>query len=153
MFHWLSEASTNPPAIDGSEDANLNNVSVKNESTMLSDNDSDFYVWRNELTSNLNDVFVTNRSAKYNQNGSVSYVWKNELTTNTIHNVLFIFLAVGCVIIIYLLFKSVILRRRQCKVRRYKVIASREDMETTPLENEDDELTVFDVRRARNLPR
>lgn len=153
MFGWLSEATTNPPAIDGPEDAYLNNVSVNNETTTLNDNGSDFYVWGNELTSNLNDVFVTNATATYNHNGSVSYMRKNELTTNTIHNVLYILSAVGCVIIMYMLFKSVILRRRQCRVRKHKVIASREDMETTPLESDDDESTVFDVRSAKNLSR
>ncbi|KAG8326988.1 hypothetical protein J6590_029743 [Homalodisca vitripennis] len=43
--------------------------------------------------------------------------------------------------------EAITLRRRNYKVRRYGVIASREDVEMTPLENEDDDedSTVFDI--------
>uniref|UniRef100_A0A1B6JM60 Uncharacterized protein n=1 Tax=Homalodisca liturata TaxID=320908 RepID=A0A1B6JM60_9HEMI len=104
-----------------------------NENTVISPESKEKILVKNETMTN-NALTVNN-------------MWTTQLDPNAITTGFYIFAGLSSLIIVYFIFKAIRLRRRNYKVRRYGVIASREDVEMTPLENEDDDedSTVFDI--------
>uniref|UniRef100_A0A1B6KF46 Uncharacterized protein n=1 Tax=Graphocephala atropunctata TaxID=36148 RepID=A0A1B6KF46_9HEMI len=90
------------------------------------------------------NILVKNETISTN---NATYMWTTQLNPNAITTGFYILAGLSSLIIVYFIFKAIRLRRRNYKVRRYGVIASREDVEMTPLENEDDDedSTVFDI--------
>lgn len=78
-----------------------------------------------------------------------SYVinWPSKFNFTTAVTGFYVVACLSVVIIVYFVIKAIRLRRRKSKIRRYGVIASREDVEMTPLgdEDEDEDSTVFDI--------
>uniref|UniRef100_A0A1B6EK71 Uncharacterized protein n=1 Tax=Cuerna arida TaxID=1464854 RepID=A0A1B6EK71_9HEMI len=92
-------------------------------------------------------ILVKNETMTTNNALAVNNMWTTQLDPNAFTTGFYIFAGLSSLIIVYFIFKAIRLRRRNYKVRRYGVIASREDVEMTPLENEDDDedSTVFDI--------
>lgn len=73
--------------------------------------------------------------------------WPSNFNSTTAVTGFYVFACLSAVIVVYFVVKAIRLRRRKSKIRRYGIIASREDVEMTPLgdEDEDEDSTVFDI--------
>ncbi|XP_067001999.2 protein FAM174C [Anabrus simplex] len=59
----------------------------------------------------------------------------------------YVFVGLGAIVVMYIVVRTIRLRRKKTTVRKYGILASREDVEMTPLgaEDEDEDTTLFDV--------
>lgn len=66
----------------------------------------------------------------------------------------YVFVGLGAIVVMYIVVRTVRLRRKKTTVRKYGILASREDVEMTPLGADDDEedMTLFDMSSHKSRP-
>ncbi|RZF33237.1 hypothetical protein LSTR_LSTR012998 [Laodelphax striatellus] len=78
---------------------------------------------------------------------SDTYAWTQKVNSTTVIEGFLLLAILSVAIVLYFTIKAIRLRRRRSRVRKYGVLTSREDVEMTPLgeEDEDEDSTVFDI--------
>ncbi|XP_075215100.1 membrane protein FAM174A [Lycorma delicatula] len=90
---------------------------------------------------------VLNSSVNENDLKNSIPVWSSKVNSTTVMEGFFIFAGLSVAVVLYFTVKAIRLRRRRCRVRKYGLLTNREDVEMTPLgeEEDDEDSTVFDI--------
>jgi hypothetical protein len=135
-----AEAAANPTSLktalsnDGSADASKNhNTGIVTETTEMPQTGDNI----------SSDTF----------HETVQPVRKN-ISTGAFIRAFYVFVGLGAIIVMYIVVRTVRLRRKKTAVRKYGILASREDVELTPLgaEDEDEDTALFDMTAVKSRP-
>lgn len=76
------------------------------------------------------------------------------ISTGAFIRAFYVFVGVGAIVVMYIVVRTVRLRRKKSTVRKYGILASREDVEMTPLgaEDEEEDMTLFEMSSHRSRP-
>jgi len=79
---------------------------------------------------------------------------RKSISTGAFIRAFYVFVGLGAIIVMYIVVRTVRLRRKKTAVRKYGVLASREDVELTPLgiEDEDEDMALFDMTAVKSRP-
>ncbi|PNF35494.1 hypothetical protein B7P43_G04122 [Cryptotermes secundus] len=107
-----------------------------------------------------NGIESTNQSAEQVDNSSSRAYQETVqpsrkiISTGAFVRAFYVFVGVGAIVVMYIVVRTVRLRRRKSAVRKYGILASREDVELTPLgaEEEEEDTTLFEMSSHRSRP-
>lgn len=79
------------------------------------------------------------------------YIGNKNIGTGAVIRGFYVFVGLGAIVVMYIVVRTIRLKRKKTTVRKYGVLANREDVEMTPLGAEDDEeeSTLFDMTKSR----
>ncbi|PSN33862.1 hypothetical protein C0J52_18857 [Blattella germanica] len=111
------------------------------------------------VSSNRNNVPPTNPNATTlapteppQNTGSVNPIINiRNIGTGAVVRGFYVFVGLGAIVVMYIVVRTIRLKRKKTTIRKYGVLANQEDVEMTPLgaEDEDDESTLFDMTKSR----
>ncbi|XP_046399016.1 membrane protein FAM174A-like [Ischnura elegans] len=97
------------------------------------------------------DTSVSRNNGELKSNATLDGTWRRNSTDSMNFGALlrgfYVFLGLSVIVIMYFTVRAIRLGRKKTKVKKYGILASREDVEMTPLGVDDDEEdnTIFDI--------
>ncbi|MGH0178711.1 UNVERIFIED_CONTAM: hypothetical protein FKN15_078363 [Acipenser sinensis] len=140
--------STSTTQQQGNNNKSINDLSNNNKTIL------------NKQTGHVGVISDKNNSGIKTSTGSSSVAGVAETVANTrplsIQRALYVLVAASAVVIVYFIIKTVRMRKKSRKTRRYGVLDTNLAMEMTPLEQDDDDdeeddTTLFDARLSRRF--
>ncbi|KAJ9575884.1 hypothetical protein L9F63_007250 [Diploptera punctata] len=96
-------------------------------------------------------VFQEEKSTSVNTNKDNKFIGNRNIGTGAVIRGFYVFVGLGAIVVMYIVVRTIRLKRKKTTVRKYGVLTNREDVEMTPLgaEDEEEESTLFDMTKSR----